>query len=165
MKREKQDREAAGPEWFGNLLKAARKSADFNRRCEEAGTLAWNINQLRELNRSRAFERTSLRQRVSTLAKSSGAPVAPILRWFGLRSLSLLDSDAALARFSKRLGFTATDFMDYLRIAKADAEGLPVPVAGRGAIRKSLDQLPWDRKTLARFQTLKEALDAEYRKP
>jgi hypothetical protein len=169
MSKENRNKSAANsgvrpPEWLRELLDAARASADFQRRCEAAATLARNINRLREANRERAFERIPLRLRVMKLAKENDIPLASVLRWFGIRKLSLADSEDALARFSRGIGFSPVHFLDHLRIGEAQARGYPVPVAGRG-FRKSLNDLPWDRATLTRIRAVKEALDAEYSQP
>jgi hypothetical protein len=155
---------ARPPEWLAELLNAARASSAFQRRCREAGVLAWNINRLREANLDRAFEPVSLYQRVAKLAKSADIPLTPVLRWFGVKKLSLEDSDDTLAKLSRDLGFAPRRFLEHLQIGEAAAQGHAIPISGRGS-RKSLAEIRWDRKTLARFRALQEALDAEYSKP
>ena len=153
------------PEWLQELLQAARKSPSFRRRCESAATLAWGINHLREVNAQRASEVISFHARVKKLAEPAGVRLSPILKWFGVRTLSLADPPAALARFGRELGFTEHGLYEYLRIGEALALGHRLPVAGRGSLRKVVDQIQWQPETSERLHALKEAIHDEYARP
>jgi len=121
--------------------------------------LALSINRLRAANRNRAFQRIPLRKRVTALAQTAKVPLAPVLEWFGLKEMSLIDSDAALAGFGREIGFKAADLFESLKATAAEAKGLILAQATRGRKRK---EIQWDGATLARFRSLKEAIDAEY---
>jgi hypothetical protein len=152
---------ADAPEWFISLLKAARASREFQKRCKEAGALALHIDRLRTANRARAHERISLAERVTKLARSAKVPLAPVLAWFGIEEMSLADSDASLASFGHELGFTKEGLMESIQIG---ARGFVVAQARRGA-RKQPNDAGWDRQTLERFRSLREAIDAAYDSP
>ena len=61
--------------------------------------------------------------------------------------------------FGREIGFSAADLFDSLKATAAEAKGLVLAQATRGRKRK---EIQWDASTLARFLSLKEAIDAEY---
>ncbi|MEK7407667.1 MAG: hypothetical protein AAB225_21530 [Acidobacteriota bacterium] len=143
-------------------------------RCQEAGTSAWKAVRLREANRQRGFERVSLAERLARLAQSLGIDLAPILKWFGVPTLSLADPPGDLARFGRELDFPKDDLYLYIGIGEALHKNLPVAGLARGGARQGtlvqscvadLDRLEWDAETRTRLASLKAAIEDEYNKP
>lgn len=117
-------------EYFGPEAERPEAPSAFRERCRQSAVCALALARMRDECHRTGFVPLSVADYFDGIAKSAGVGLDPVLEQYGLPSLRQLDSQSAsaLGRLARAVGMRLEVVLANLRIALAEALGVP-PVA------------------------------------
>ena len=116
------------PAWLREALDA-EQSAAFGQKAREGVQVARGLILLRREREKVGLGRCPLADYVKALALLAGVDPVPILDWFGVRNLELVDKtiSAGVGRLLRRLGVPREDVAELLIRSEAARIGVTIP--------------------------------------